>query len=609
MDIVTTFIETHSAVLGLVFLALLFAVFITERLPPAVVAVAGVAVMLVVGFLPLGGALSVLANPAPITIAAMFILSGALVRTGAIDAVLNALTKGAQKHPKLTTAGLAGGVLAGPAFMNNTPVVIIMIPVVRKLAKVLSIASTRLLIPLSYLTILSGTLTLIGTSTNLLVDGVATDLGQTPFGIFEITAVGVVTAVTGVITLMVLGPWLLPDRPDTDAGPLDAHIFLTELTVRDGSDRIGTRLGDIAQLKRSDTKVVGVKRDGRIIRKNLPDLALLEGDRLLVSAPSHEIQVLARTPGFTVGMNGLTGGISLTRRETEDAPDTEDDAVAFIELMVAPNHPGIGRRLAEMPLLDQTKLRVLGISRSHHLPGPDVGGARIRASDTLLIAAPPEAARMLRADRTLMGVGESQAQPFRRSKAPIAIGSLAGVVILASLGIMPIAAAAILAVAVILVTRCIDPQEAWSFIDGDVLVLIFSMLAIGLGLQNAGSVNLLVGWATPFLVNASPLVMLVCVYFLTSILTEAVTNNAIAVIMTPIVIGLADQMGMDARPLLVAVMFAASASFATPIGYQTNTLVYAAGDYRFSDFVKIGVPMVTIVGLATCVAIWWMFGL
>ncbi|MFN3536075.1 MAG: SLC13 family permease, partial [Brevundimonas sp.] len=427
--------------------------------------------------------------------------------------------------------------------------------------------------------------------------------------IFEITAVGVVTAVTGVITLMVLGPWLLPDRPDTDAGPLDAHIFLTELTVRDGSDRIGTRLGDIAQLKRSDTRVVGLKREGRIIRKNLPDLALLEGDRLLVSAPSHEIQVLARTPGFTVGMNGLTGGISLTRRETEDAPDTEDDAVAFIELMVAPNHPGIGRRLAEMPLLDQTKLRVLGVSRSHHLPGPDVGGARIRASDTLLIAAPPEAARMLRADRTLMGVGESQAQPFRRSKAPIAIGSLAGVVILASLGIMPIAAAAILAVAVILVTRCIDPQEAWSFIDGDVLVLIFSMLAIGLGLQNAGSVNLLVGWATPFLVNASPLVMLVCVYFLTSILTEAVTNNAIAVIMTPIVIGLAAQMGMDARPLLVAVMFAASASFATPIGYQTNTLVYAAGDYRFSDFVKIGVPMVVIVGLATCVAIWWMFGL
>lgn len=209
----------------------------------------------------------------------------------------------------------------------------------------------------------------------------------------------------------------------------------------------------------------------------------------------------------------------------------------------------------------------------------------------------------------VVSVSRTSGRAFRRNKAPIAILALVAVVVLAALNVMSIGMLAMLAVVGILILRCIDSDEAWGSIDASILVLIFAMLMIGLGLQKSGAVDLIVEVISPWLVGLSPLMLLIVVYLLTSTLTELITNNAVAVVMTPIVIGLASETGVDARPLIVAVMFAASASFATPIGYQTNTLVYAAGNYRFFDFVKVGVPLNIVVGLATCVAIYFYYGM
>ncbi|WP_129790730.1 SLC13 family permease [Sphingosinicella sp. CPCC 101087] len=596
----SNFIELHSASIGLLLLLFLLAGFVLERFAPVVIAIIGVAAVLVLGFAGPAEMLDVFGNPAPIAIGALFILSGALVRTGAIDAIIAAVTKRAEARPRRTIAELLFGTIGAAAFVNNTPVVIILVPVVRRLAQSVGRAATRLLIPLSYVAILGGTLTLIGTSTNLIVDGVAQELGEPAFGIFEISGVGLITALGGVLALALLGPLLLPDRPSPEPDENPNQNCLSELTVAQDASVVGRAIGEIGALKPSRVRIIALRRDNVLRRGDLETVELQPGDRLIVSGSPHELIGIAGGEDFIVGIGGLRGGADLS----EDARPA--DAELF-DATIAPSHPSIGRQLAEIPLLSRLPVRILAISRGRHLPGPDLRGARIRAADTLLIAARREELQALRDNVHLLGVSQSEARPFRRDKAPIVIAALGGAIVLAALGVLPIALLAIIAVAVVLATRCIDPEEAWAAIDGNVLVLIFAMLAIGAGLQNAGSVDLIVDNAIPWIRDAPFFVLLLSVYLLTSLLTELVTNNAVAVVMTPVVIGIAEQLGIDARPLLVALMFAASASFATPVGYQTNTIVYAAADYKFVDFLKIGMPMNLVVGLFACAGIYWLF--
>ena len=572
--------QTGSAVLTLAVVAAMFVLFVREVYPTEVVAIAGVAVLLVLGVLPYEAALPVLANPAPWTIAAMFIVMGALVRTGALDAFTQMATRHTHR-PRLAIAAMMAFVIFASAIVANTPVVVVMIPVFVQLARSLGINASRLLIPLSYAAIMGGTLTLIGTSTNLLVDGVAQAQGLPAFSIFEVTPIGLVVVLWGMTYLYVVGRWLLPDR-DSMADMLSDRSrmkFFTEAVIPPESNLVGREVLSVQLFKREGVRLIDVVRGDVSLRRNLKDVVLQVGDIVVLRSQITELLSLQRNK-------------NLKRVDQISAVET-----TTVEALVTPGCRMVGRQLGSLRLRRRYGVYVLAVHRRNQNIGRQLDETVVRVGDTLLLEGAPEDIRRLAAEMEMVDVTQPSARAFRRGHAPIAIAGLLAIVGLAAFGVAPIFLVTFLAVALVLLTRCIDADEAFSFIEGRLLAMIFAMLAVGAALEQSGAVELIVTSIAPFL-NGLPVFFIVwAIYLLTSILTELVSNNAVAVVVTPIAIGLAQAAGLDPRPLVVAVMVAASASFATPIGYQTNMMVYGPGGYKFTDFMKVGIPLNLSIGL------------
>lgn len=575
-------------------LFLIFVSFILEKIPADITAMGGMVILIMAGILGRDEALEVFSNSAPITIGAMFIISAALERTGCIQILGRFITRYGGKTEVSLMLAILPIVLIISALMNNTPVVIVLTPVIISITRKLDLTSSKLLIPLSYAAILGGTCTLIGTSTNLLVNGIAVEQGQPAFNMFDITIPGLMIAAAGFAYMLLIGRHFLPVRQSlaTVLGGTTNKRYMAQLLVPENSKLIDQTLSKSDLKKDEDTTIIDVLRHGDSMREYLNDLKIRAGDRIFLETNTSEILGIKET-----------GMVKLDNTSLSDLSPVDASEIIVAEGIVANGSPLIGKLINGLGLRDRYGVYMVGYRHPSHGFFAQRDVTTIQNGDALLLEGPVAGMQKLFEESGLINLSIPEEPPIRRHKAPIAFLTIIGVVGLAALNVMPISLLSLIGAGVVVVSKCIEPKDIYKTIDWSILFLIFGMLGVSKGMETTGAAALIVEHIVSFAEVYGPWVLLASIYILTSFLTEVVSNNAVAALLTPLVIAVTTSLGLDPKPFLVAIMFGASASFATPIGYQTNTFVYAAGGYKFSDFLKIGLPMNIIAFIVAVIVI------
>lgn len=542
--------------------------------------------------------LGVFGNSAPLTIAGMFIVSATLERTGAIDLITGYL----RKLVKLPYRGfmfiMIIGVAGVSAFVNNTPVVIVLMPVILSLSREMGVASSKLLIPLSYASIFGGTCTLLGTSTNLLASGILLDAGHAPIGMFELASVGLPILAFGSIYLVLFGNKLLPHRETLTSILSDEERkeFITEAFIRAGSDLHGKTAKE-GELLKHGIRLLEIVRHGIAVPGDPRNHQLQYGDRL----------VLACRPSGVAEAHSMKG-ITIQTELAEGLETIVTDEGALVEGVVSPHASIAGSTIGEINFRQRFRMVVVAVHRKGTNQRERLSSLRLQAGDTLLMMGSTASIDSL-ANSDEIIILDRPRVPARslRIKMPIAIATTIGIVTMATLNLVPIVSAVCLGVAILLLTGCMKAKDAYASVEWSILIIIFGMLALGQAMDSTGASLLIAENMTGLVGQFAPahlqnVIMLALIYVITSTFTEFLSNNAAVALMIPIALGIAVTLGVDPRPFVVASCIAASASFATPIGYQTNTYVYGVGGYRFFDFTKVGLPL-NIICFAVTVSV------
>ena len=563
------------------------ATLIFTRIGPHLVMLGALTILSASGILSANDALSGFSNSGLITVAGMFVVAAGMHASGAIDLLVTALL-GRPKTVRGAISRMFFPVVFLSSFLNNTPVVATMIPAIYSWSRKIGISPSKLMIPLSYIAILGGTITLIGTSTNLIVNGQYQALtGESGFSLFSITAVGIPVAIAGFILMWLTFPKLLPDRTQ---GQVFSNLreFTLEVSIAPNGPLVGKTIEQAGLRHLQRVYLIEIDRNGTAITVVSPEEVLQGGDRLVFAGDTDAISDLMR-------INGI---VPSTEGEQTQAFTMQYAERRLIEAVVSPHCSALGYAIRDARFRSRYGAAVLAVARNGERIKGNLGSIILQAGDTLLLEARPAFVSRQRYNKDFLLINDLNTEAPRHERAYLAWAILVGVITAASFDVITMLNAALIGAGLMIISGCCSANQAERSLDLTVIITIASSFALGMALEKTGVAKYLAANIVD-LSGGTPWLLLILVYVAISILTEVITNNAAALLMLPIVLEITEKASLSNEPFVFAIMMAASASFATPLGYQTNMMVYGPGEYRFTDFLRAGIPMNIMAGVVT----------
>jgi di/tricarboxylate transporter len=560
---------------------------VTERVPVDLTSIGIIVVLAISGILTPTEAIAGFASPAVITVGAMFLISTGMIRTGAVRFISQKVADYSRGRPTLAIFLILVIVGTASAFINNTPVVVLFIPIILSLGCELDFSPSKVLIPASYASILAGTCTLIGTSTNIIISDLSASHGFGSLAMFELSPLGVPIALLGLIFLMFAAPKLMPDlqSPVCELKDAEHRRYLAELQVPRGSRIIGENPKSYFSKKYPDLEILELIRYSHVYYPDRDTVTIAPDDLLLVKGSANDLVEILHGDLVELPMNELGMNFEAGNKES-----------LIVELIIPPQSLLIGERLVASQLRRDPDIHIIAIKRrALHYAEPKVKDIRLQIGDILLARLPESSLERLRGGADFIIVEDVHHELVHKRLAHRAFLIFGAMVVAAGTGLADILTCALAAAFLMILTGCLQLRDAYRAMDGRVLLIIIAMIAMSAALEKTGASAFYAGAFLNLLGGLSPAYVLGGLILLTSISTHVLSNNATAILLLPIAIAAAQGLGVDPKPFIVAVCFGASACFATPIGYQTNLLVYGPGGYRFSDYLKLGIPLNLLV--------------